>query len=398
MNNIKKNALYSFLFAPLLAAWIGTIYVLRQKVPLIKKINAVHEVAANRKHVISSFFNSVGLYFWKLYPKTWEPGLEPTKEQKREQRKLFGYNLRIEHIIDNDPQIIKNSKRPTVFIHGWGDTKGSARILKAYCDVLPGDIVTFNFRDRGVIFPKFQHSSLGQLPDVLQALYVLKWTKDQLKVNAIDLFGYSRGGATTINMIAVLNDKTGKYDDELARIGIDELERKKLLETIQNGCIVLNCPLIDLNITAEYRFKNFAWEALKAFATVSKYELDGIQPIESAAQFEGLNLKILMHFQHGDHIVSNNKEAEFYKRLAYHNPYSTFIVLGNDGGHLHTHCALSETIHAFKKMYDGSYDPDYVDQYRHEKHKNKYANKLLQPGDKVQECIEGYYDLCKQSA
>lgn len=394
----KNNYLYLIILMASIALWGTALHVTKKAVPAHTKVNAVHEVASTGKHVVASIFDAIGLYFWNVYRPTWQPGIQPTKEQKKEQRKLFGYNLRIEHIIDKDPKIIHVKNRPTLFIHGWGDTKGSARLFKAYCDVLPGDIITFNFRDRGVIMPKIQHSSMGQLPDVLQALYVLKWAHTTLHLDAIDIFGYSRGGATAVNMIAVLNDKMGSYDKDLADIGIDRAEREKLLTIIQNGCIVLDCPLMDVAVCAEYRFHEFAKKALKALELFSNYKRNGMQAIDMAKKLDGLNLKILMHFQFNDRVVPNKREAEFYQNISAHNPYSTFVVLGNDGGHLHTHRALSNTIHTFKYMYGGSYDQAYADQYHAVKHKDTYANKLLRPGKQAPQCIAGFYAECQQHA
>ena len=395
---VKTNSLYLSIILVCMAFWGAGLYVTKQPVFSRPKINAIHQIASNGKHVVSSIFDAIGLYFWNTYRSTWKPGAQPTKEQKKDQHKFFGYNLRIEHIIDNDPNLVHTKNRPTLFIHGWGDTKGSGRLLKAYCDVLPGDIITFNFRDRGVIIPKIQHSSMGQLPDVLQALYVLKWAQNTLNLDSIDIFGYSRGGATTINMIAVLHDKTGKYDADLARIGIDQKERKKLLEIIQNGCIVLDCPLMDVKVCAEYKFNNFAQKALKALSFVSHYKRDGMQAIDMAKKLNGLTLKILMHFQYNDKIVPNKREAEFYHNVSAHNPYSTFVVLGNDGGHLHTHRTLSNTLHTFKKMYGSTYDPNYVSQYHAHKHKYQYTNKLLRPGKYADNCITNYYRECQLAA
>lgn len=394
----KNNYLYLIILMASMALWGTALHFAKRPAPASIKVNPIHEVASTGKHVVASVFDAMGLYFWNVYRPTWQPGRQPTKEQKKEQRKLFGYNLRIEHIIDKDSKIAHTKNRPTLFIHGWGDTKGSARLFKAYCDVLPGDIITFNFRDRGVIMPKIQHSSMGQLPDVLQALYVLKWAHTTLNLDAIDIFGYSRGGATTVNMIAVLNDKTGIYDADLADIGIDSAEREKLLSIIQNGCIVLNCPLMDVKICVENRFHSFAKKALKALELFSSYKRDGMQAIDMAKKLDGLNLKILMHFQFNDRIVPNKREAEFYQNISAHNPYSTFVVLGNDGGHVHTHRALSNTIHTFKYMYGGSYDPAYVDQYHALKHTYKYASKLLRPGKHAPKCIAEYYAECQQHA
>jgi hypothetical protein len=340
--------------------------------------------------------DAAGLYFMGKYRPTWQHGVQPTSYDINAQKVLFGYDLQIEHVIDNDPTIKTNHNRPTLYLHGFADTKHSAKLLKAFGDVLPGDVITFNFHDRGFVIPKLRHSNLGQLPDILPALYTLKWAKDRLKINEIDIFGYSRGGATTLNMIAVLHDKTGTYDAELLRIGIDTQERRALLAMIQKGCITLNCPLTNVNVTAEYRFKEFAPRVLKAFARIGLYKLDGIQAIESAQTFNDLKLNILLHFQYHDVIVSNNNEAELYHRLSLHNPNNTYIVLGNNGGHLHTHAALAHAIHTFKRIYGSSYDPAYDTQYHATRSLLSDANVLLQPGGSAEQIIKNYYERCQE--
>ena len=231
---------------------------------------------------------------------------------------------------------------------------------------------------------------------MLPALYVIKWAKDSLGLDSVDLFGYSRGGATILNAIAILNDKTGEYDDELTRIGIDQQERRAILKMIQRGCIVLNCPLTDANVSAAFRFKNFAPKALQAFAKVGCYQPKGMQALASAQQLGKLKLKFLIHFQHHDTIVSNENEANLYHRLAYYNPRTTYIVLGNNGGHLHTHAALAHTVHTFKKIFGGSYNPGYDSQYHATKYEQIYENLLLQPGKKAEQIIADYYQLCKE--
>jgi len=368
----------------------------KAQAPITAKTNRLHTAVTTRGQAFASIADAASLYFGGKYRPTWQRGVQPSPYDVNAQKVLFGYDLQIEHIIDKDSSINTNHNRPTLYLHGFGDNKQSAKLLKAFGDVLPGDVITFNFHDRGVVIPKIRHSNLGQLPDILPALYTLKWAKDRLHSNEIDIFGYSRGGATTLNMIAVLNDKTGTYDADLARIGIDRKERNALLAMIQKGCITLNCPLTNVNVSAEYRFKGLAPKVLKAFARIGQYKLDGIQAIESAETFGDLNLTMLLHFQYHDTIVSNNNEAELYKRLAQHNPNSTYIVLGNNGGHLHTHAALAHAIHTFKKMYGSSYDPAYDTQYHATRTLLTDANVLLQPGDSAPQIIEGYYARCQK--
>jgi hypothetical protein len=362
--------------------------------PIVFKTNSLQKIITSKENILSNIWKGLTIYLWDKYLPTWQKGVSPTPEQKKEQRKLFHYNLRIEHVIDNDSNVQVNHQRPTIYFHGWGDTKNSAKLLKAFTDVLPGDIVTFHFHDQGVIIPKLRHANLGQLPDVLSGIYVLKWVKDMLNVPAVDLFGYSRGGATVLNLIAVLNDKKGLYDSALLRIGVDANERHALLTMIQNGCIVLNCPLTDMNTSVQERMKKYTPHILKALSRFTKYQPYGLQGLTSATTFEGLKLNILLHFQYHDTVVSNKNEAELYKILHEFNPKTTYLVLGNDGGHLHTHASLAQTIHTFKKMFGGSYDKQYDAQYNAIKHCKPFGATLLQPGKKVAQQISDYYDSC----
>lgn len=398
---MKRTTIHLYLCGLILSAGtaIGIVRIKRLKgshAPHGCKTNTLHTAATQQGNALASIIDAAELYFMGKYRPTWQRGIQPTADDVRAQKTLLGYDVQIEHIIDNDPTINTNHARPTLYLHGLGDNKHSARLLKALADVLPGDVITFNFRDRGLVIPKVRHSSLGQLPDILPALYALKWAKDRLQISEIDLFGYSRGGATVLNMIAVLHDTTGTYDQELARIGIDMQERAALLAMIQKGSITLNCPLIDANVSAEYRFKSLAPKVLKTLARVGRYQLDGIQALKSAQTFAGLTLNILVHFQYHDTIVSNRNEAALYRCLAQHNPHSTYIVLGNNGGHLHTHAALAHTIHTFRKQYGSSYDPAYDTQYSTYAHLPDSANILLQPGDDVDHVIEHYYACCQR--
>ena len=398
---MMRTASYFYIFTSILSVCtvVGIVRInrLRQaEAPVQCKTNPLHTAATTRGNTIASVADAAGLYFLGKYRPTWQRGVQPTYPDRNAQKVLFNYNLTIEHIIDNSQNVQTNHKRPTLFFHGWGDTKNCAKLLKAFCEVLPGDVITFNFHDRGVIIPKVWHSNLGQLPDVLPALYVLKWAKDNLKLDEIDLFGYSRGGAVALNMISVLNDKTGKYDKEFIRLDISAQDRKEMLNMIQRGCITLNCPLTNVNVSANYRFKELAPNILKAFSKLGRYQIDGIQAIESAQKFDGLKLNILLHFQYNDTIVSNENEAELYNRLAQHNPDTTYVVLGNNGGHLHTHAALAHTIHTFKKTFGSSYDPEYDKQYHTTKSLQTDANILLQPGNHANKVITNYYYMCSQ--
>ncbi len=400
---MNRTAFSGYIFRSLLvvagfAALVGvaTYFFFSYQPGMQLRTNRYETMMTTKKDMFGWMMEGAGIYFFNQYQPTWKQGVQQTRTHKKEQKKLLHYKLQIEHIIDSDPKTVVNHTRPTIYLHGWGDTKQSAKLLKAFCDVLPGDVITFNFRDNGVILPKLGYSNLGQLPDVLSTIYVIKWTRDNLGVKEVDLFGYSRGGATLLNTIAVLNDKNGRYDTELASIGITQQDRKELLLMIQKGCHVLDCPLTDVNVTmGEFmKSKNSFW--VSAFETFTRYKRDGLQGLTSALTFGDLKLTMLMHFQYHDKIVSNKNEAELYSRLARHNPATTFMVLGNNGGHLHSHAALANTIHTFKRSFGSSYDPEYVSQYHQFKNDRLTSNRLLRPGFQAEQVIERYYNECQK--
>ncbi len=392
----KKIILFISSFLIATASSYAVLDYLSNNEPQEFKINRAQTIVTTRKHVVSSIFDAAKIYLWGAYAPTWQRGITPSRAEKKKQHKIFRYNLSIEHIIDNDPEMIINHKRPTLFLHGWGDTKHSAKLLKAFCDVLPGDIVTFQFRDHGILIPKVRHANLGQLPDVLSALYTLAWMKDNINPEAIDIFGYSRGGATAVNLIAVLNDKNNTYDEDLAAIGIDNQNRMTILKLIEKGCITLNCPLTDMNVSVQSMFKNTGLHMLNLLKGMSKYDPEGLQALNSAQNLQGLHLTSLIHFQHHDTIVSNHNEALFFNRIAAHNPTNTYLVLGDDGGHLHTHMALCSTIHRFRKIHGGSYDPVYDKYYDAIARESHYKNKLLRPGTKTELCIASFHNECSK--
>lgn len=304
------------------------------------------------------------------------------------QRKLFGYNLEIEYQHGCGHYYHKTPNRAILYLHPWGfiglPHKRSSDLLRYY-NVLPGDVITFNFPDAGWRLPfPFIYSSFGQISDVLPALYTLAYSYDHFDIHAIDIFGYSRGGAVAINMIAVLNDTEGTYDELLAYIGIDAAKRKKLLEIVQKGSLVLNCPLADTNATMQM----YSPLIRKFFSKVTQYKVDGLQALQSVQKLKGLSLNVLLHFQFHDRRVFNIKDGDLYIAFKQHNPATTYLVLGNDGGHIHTQTSLANAIHTFYKQIGAAYDHHFVNEEL-----AKYS--LLAPTiDDAERVIQDFYGIC----
>ena len=138
-----------------------------------------------------SYFDASNLYRTGKYGAIWQPGVCEQKRLRKEQRALFGYKLAIEHIKETNTKLQITPNRPTLYLHGWRDYKNSAKVLKKYFDVLPGDVVTFNFPDGNGLISLLRKTNFGQMGDVLPAVYVLKWIKDSLNPSAVDLFAVS---------------------------------------------------------------------------------------------------------------------------------------------------------------------------------------------------------------
>jgi hypothetical protein len=341
---------------------------LKERIAFLKKAASAHFLSPSKR------------YRWEVN----------SKEERERQQTLFGYNLAIEYQYGCGHRYHKTAGRAILYLHPWGiiglPNKRSADLLRDY-NVLPGDIITFNFPDGNWRFPfPFLYTSFGQMPDVLPALYTLAYAHDHFGVQAVDVFGYSRGGAVAINMLAVLNDKTGKYDKALNYIGIDQNKRSKLLDLVQKGSLVLNCPLADTNAT----FSMYSHWVKSFFFSVTQYKVNGLQAIRSATNLDGLVLNVLLHFQFGDRRVFNLKDAELYQIFKLYNPDTTFLVLGDNGGHVHTQETLAQAIHIFYKKIGAAYDPQFVP-------RTMEANNpsLLQPpiadADRI---IQEFYNAC----
>lgn len=292
--------------------------------------------------------------------------------------KILGYDPKITLLKETDPTIVC-SARKTVYFHGFGASKGAVAELKTWCgsERLPGDIVTFNFPDavtvRGLDTTK---SSLGQWDDMKTALYVLKKMHESGE-KSVGITAHSRGGAAAVNMVAALADKTDKYDVRLAEMGIDAAERREILRMLQNGHMVLECPLANvqsvvkhqireswIGATLKYWFGSFSESSISASAAsadlgaslvVKKYRPWGEQAIKSAEKWNGANIATLVHFQKEDEVLGNEHDAEFYAKLCASNGDRTYQHVGANGGHNSSFRSFVSERNRFLKMHGAAY-------------------------------------------
>lgn len=177
--------------------------------------------------------------------------------------KSFSYDHeRARKVLGYDPDItMHNSKNnnpdayPTIYVHGFGDTGENFYQWKNCEQCVLGPAMTFNLPDHQLLSNVFAFfkSSFGQWSDIAPTLYVLKLCRDA-GYKRVDLFGLSRGGATIINLLAVLNNNSYSsrlriFGPSLQKLGIDEQARKDILTMIQAGCITVDVPIKHLYYT-----------------------------------------------------------------------------------------------------------------------------------------------------
>jgi hypothetical protein len=244
-----------------------------------------------------------------------------------------------EHPFDYDLHLFSlpgDSQRTIICFHGYGDNYQIAQSLKDLY-LVESTLVSFNFPEHDIkqgrkYDPKT--ASFGTIHELLPALYVLKKIVLDNALNSIDLYGFSAGGGTLINVIAVLNTTT--YDAELQKIGISAAEKKSLLSAIEKGIIILDTPLKSIEEIIDFRGSTEEFEIL-----AKHYKDNGLRPIDSLQWLKGLSLTILLHFQKNDEILSNRDDQLYIERLqAIQRKEKVTVILTDEGGHMTPHRLL----------------------------------------------------------
>lgn len=294
---------------------------------------------------------------------------------------LLGFDPSITLIRESDCAVVP-SLRKTVYFHGFGANKEAAFDIKHYHGAkrLPGDIVTFNFQDANNGAMNTSHSSLGQWNDIKVALYVLKKLHDSGE-KEVGITAHSRGGATAINMVAALINQAGRYDERLKALGIDAATRISIINMLQRGHVVLECPLIDVRAAIQNQITQSsnswfgAWivpsvivESLAYSSAVSvnyvaplvlqEYRPWAEQARASAKEWKDANIPTIVHFQEKDEVLGNNYDIDFFNALETANGQDyTHFHKGDDGGHNSSFNSFADKRNRFLKDHGGSYKP-----------------------------------------
>lgn len=216
--------------------------------------------------------------------------------------------------------------------HGWG---GSYQIAQQLQKANTAEtFISFNFPDHGIRPGRYipEETSFGTIRELLPALYMLKKCVLDNNIKKLNFYGFSAGGGVLINLFKIL--RTTMYDSELHEIGIYESHKKLLLEALIAGYIILDTPFRSVEEITALRGTSHDLEIAQM-----RYTQNNFIPIDSLVYLEGLPLKIILHFQLPDEVLSNRDDALFAHTLMQYNAQGkTWVVVGNDGGHgvLHT--------------------------------------------------------------
>jgi len=271
-------------------------------------------------------------------------------DKLKDYNKLVGYDLDCQIWKETRENVV--SGQPSLLVHGFG---ASPVTMIEWTKVagpnkIPGDIVTFRFADAtDTNTPDFSQLNLGQKSDMLSLLVAFKAMKDTTGNGGWNTYGQSRGAATIVNTLAILNKPVNTWHHTLQKSQITDEERVALLESIKKGVVVLETPLVttasgihgngklvinryvDLPDKMTSLLCSLGNNIVFPIISRGNYVPWGEQALSSVDALPN-ELKVLLHFQHNDQDVSNQYDALFTKkmldRLGKNNVWASY---GDDG-------------------------------------------------------------------
>jgi len=225
-------------------------------------------------------------------------------------------------------------KNAVVCLHGFGGDYQVGQSVTPFFKE-KATVISFNFPDYGKKAGELdpEQTAFGSIDELLPALYVLKHTIIDRGFRNVCLYGFSAGGGALINSLYVLS--TSSYDQELKEIGIFASHKKKMVEVISRGDVILDTPLKSIDeIVALHGLS----DELKVIG--ARYKENGLDPINSLKKWGNLSLNVLVHFQEPDQVISNRDDELFIELLKEYNQGKTSVLRGSDSGHSLPHTSL----------------------------------------------------------
>lgn len=249
-------------------------------------------------------------------------------------------NTQAQKVLNYDPEVelingVEGSREVTITCHGCGGNKEIGHYVASQLDT---PVLTFNFPDHDMDenFDVFA-SSFGTIQEYLPVIFLLDACVKS-GISKLSLYGFSAGGGAIINALAILNNP--KYEQNLARIGVNKDDVHAIIKALAVGLIILDAPLKSITEILSIRPHDHMIQVL-----AERYPANGFEPIEVIDQLAGLKLNVIIYFEYHDEILSNRDDQLFYQKLkAVNQAGTTQLIMGSDGGHNGFHAALWEAV------------------------------------------------------
>lgn len=222
-----------------------------------------------------------------------------------------------------------------ICLHGMGGDHTLAEVMKSN-PAIPYHIVAFNFPDYGrqSASRNLLKSSFGTIEELLPALYAWRTCLDG-GADKVHLYGFSAGGGAVVNALAILTGT--RYDADLKRIGIGKGQKRRMLESVRNGSVILEAPLKSFDEIAD------AFGGMDMQMLARKARENGMKPIDNLCRLESLSLDCFVYFTQPDESLGNRDDLEYLRRLRLANRNGrTIAILGKSKGHTDYHSELWE--------------------------------------------------------
>lgn len=249
----------------------------------------------------------------------------------------FSYDLGVKLVCSKAP-----SNSVTICCHGYGHNNQIVDTVSSF-GTISGNLVGFNFPDYNITGDRdHRDSKFGSIDEILPLLFLIKYYACDLKLPAVNLYGFSAGAGAIVNALAVLNKQS--YLLRLSEIGITQKQITCMINALEKGHIILDCPLKSVDEIIAFRGTSPELEAMRA-----NYARNNMNPVEVLPQLAGLNLNIILNFQASDDVLSNRDNSIFIERLRKANSGITEVIIGSDGGHNSYHTSLWDAYKNLKK-------------------------------------------------
>jgi hypothetical protein len=221
----------------------------------------------------------------------------------------------------------------TVCCHGYGDSNAFVDTVKSF-GTFDHTLIGFNFPDHHITDDTDHRKiSYGTINEILPLIYALKECVENYNFSKINLYGFSAGGGAIINALSILN--TYSHPEDLKKIGVTQETAKIILDRVQKGMVILECPLKSVREIIALRGSTANLELM-----AQNYDKNSMNPLDAIQLLNNLKLTLLLYWEKPDEVVGNRDDDKFVNNLRKISQSTVHVVTGSDGGHCGYHKKL----------------------------------------------------------